>query len=311
LKYPICRNMTSLRPLPLVAAMEQSLPPRTATELAPYRDLTGQIRMTEEYNFAIGGFSDVYMGEWSNPLTGEVVPVAIKILRGVHTDPRILEITTRRLNRETRIWHSLSHENILPFLGLCRKIGPSPAMISPLCNRANVHEYLASRPRECMSVILGVARGLEYLHFKGVIHGDIKLHNVLMDNEGNPRLSDFGRSKIIDTRGYTTQFSGSIRYLAPELAAHEDPCKGMTRESDVFAFAMLTLEMLTGKVPFSYMPEMLVVAHVQNGGRPERSKCWPTVFTEPMWQLLENCWDEVPTNRLDMNSIVHRLEQMQ
>ncbi|KIM79503.1 hypothetical protein PILCRDRAFT_10333 [Piloderma croceum F 1598] len=222
--------------------MEQSLPPRTAEEVEPYRDLTGQIRMTATYCFAIGGYSDVYKGEWSDSLTGKVVPVAIKILRGVHNDPRILEITTRRLNRETRVWHSLSHQNILPFLGLCYNVGPSPAMISPLCYRANVHEYLTSRPGERMSVTLGVARGLEYLHSRGVIHGDIKLHNVLMDNEGNPRLSDFGRSKIINTKGFTTQFSGSTRYLAPELAAHEDPCKAMSKECDVFAFAMLTLE---------------------------------------------------------------------
>lgn len=132
-----------------------------------------------------------------------------------------------------------------------------------------------------------------------------------MDNEGNPRLSDFGRSKIIDTRGFTTQFSGSIRYLAPELTAHEDQCKAMSKKSDVFAFAMLILEILTGKVPFSGMHDMHVVTHVRNGGRPERSTCWPTVFTEPMWQLLENCWDEVPANRLDMGSIVHHLEHMQ
>jgi len=59
------------------------------------------------------------------------------------------------------------------------------------------------------------------------------------------------------------------------------------------------------------MHDMHVVTHVRNGGRPDRLMCWPTVFTEPMWQLLENCWDEVPANRLDMGSIVHHLEHMQ
>jgi hypothetical protein len=59
----------------------------------------------------------------------------------------------QRLNRETRVWHSLSHKNVLPFLGLCREIGPSPAMISPLYDHADVHRYLADKPDERMAVV--------------------------------------------------------------------------------------------------------------------------------------------------------------
>jgi len=62
-----------------------------------------------------------------------------------------------------------------------------------------------------------------------------------MDDEGNPRLADFGRSKLVDRRGFTTAFAGSARYLAPELTA-EELGEGMTTKTDVFAFAMLALE---------------------------------------------------------------------
>jgi hypothetical protein len=59
----------------------------------------------------------------------------------------------QRLYRETRVWHSLGHENILPFLGLCRELGPSPAMISPLYDNADVHRYLANRPDDRLAVV--------------------------------------------------------------------------------------------------------------------------------------------------------------
>src|ERR1700691_6303048 len=80
-------------------------------------------------------------------------------------------------------------------------------------------------------------------------------HNVLIHDDGTPRLSDFGRSKFIDHRGFTTSFSGSSRYMAPELTMAEsdvdyddddnpvnDAPPKLTKETDVFAFSMVALE---------------------------------------------------------------------
>jgi serine/threonine protein kinase len=76
-----------------------------------------------------------------------------------------------------------------------------------------------------------------------------------VDDDGNPRLADYGRSKFIDHRGFTTTFAGSARYMAPELTAAEpdfDIHDGdyeisefppiLTKETDVYAFSMVTLE---------------------------------------------------------------------
>jgi len=280
---------------------------------------------TEDHYFAYGGFSEIYKGVWTDPLTGDVTKVAIKLLRGVHTDPTVLEHTIRRLNRETRVWHSLSHTNVMPFLGLCSGIGPSPAMISPLFENGDVHRYLVSNPQaNRLEIIIGVAHGLRYLHSRNVVHGDLKGHNVLIHDDGTPRLSDFGRSKFIDHRGFTTSFSGSSRYMAPELTMAEsdvdyddddnpvnDAPPKLTKETDVFAFSMVALEIITGKLPFFYIrQDTTVIAFIQEGKRPERSRCLPTIFTDTMWELLVNCWDRDPGQRPNMGTVVQRLEQM-
>ncbi|KIM86960.1 hypothetical protein PILCRDRAFT_293263 [Piloderma croceum F 1598] len=255
-----------------------------------------------------------------DPSTGDIILVAIKLLRGIHTSTETLESTIRRLNRESRVWHSLCHPNILPFLGLCRDMGPSPAMISPLCHNGDIHPYLATNPdADRLEIIIGVARGVQYLHSRNIIHGRLKGSNVLIDDIGTPLLSDFGSSKIVDHRGFTTSFQGAARYMAPELMTadedvDEDEYDGAinpTMMTDVYAFAMLSLEIMTGKRPFSYLrQDTTVVAFVLDGRRPERSRCLPTIFTDPMWMLLEACWDQKPLNRPDIYTVVNQLESL-
>jgi len=91
-------------------------------------------------------------------------------------------------------------------------------------------------------------------------------HNVLISDDGKPLLADFGRSKFIDHPAFTTVFSGSSRYLAPELVnnggdvddtdtAYEEleqqsnTMPNLTRETDVFAFSMATLEVSDAHLP--------------------------------------------------------------
>jgi serine/threonine protein kinase len=240
--------------------------------------------------------------------------VAIKVLRGRSTEKNCIEkarrvchysstslilpeLSFQRFNRESRLWHQLEHPNILPFLGISFGFGSFPALVSPLCKSGNAVDYLSTNPlanrldivrysssygvnsslkRYLDSQVIGIARGVEYLHDKDIVHGDLKgvrspfplshgstcsdlvcQHNVLIDDNCIPRLSDFGRSLIIDHRGFTTDFLGSARYMAPELLAPMASQKGpagipvtladdftpkLTKASDVYAFDMVALE---------------------------------------------------------------------
>jgi len=293
--------------------MAFSLPPSTSDEQSPYKDLSGQVTM-DEYPFAVGGFSDVYRGAWNDPeKPGQIIKVAIKIFRAVPImEAELLETFKRRLNRETRVWHRASNSNILPFFGLCYDLGRAPAIISPLRDNGPIHKYIDRNPREDrLKIVIGVARGLKYLHDSNIIHGDIKAHNILAGDDGSPQLCDFGQSKLIGIAGFTaTTFAGSVRYLAPELLPTESNGNViLTRESDVFAFSMVALEILSGKRPFFNMvPETAVIYNVQIGNRPERILYLPTTFTDPLWMLLVKCWDQDKTQRPSMRSIVKSLE---
>jgi len=238
-------------------------------------------------------------------------------MRGVHTDPDMLAATTRRIARETRIWHQLSHENILQFYGVCNDVGPSPALVSPLCLHGNIEDYLHRFPgANRLFLISGIATGLFYLHFRNVVHGDVKPRNVLIDDTGVPRLCDFGRSRIIDHRGYTTAPAGTARFMAPELLeapSTNDPERPeeqpqLTKATDIYAFSMVSLQTLTSLIPFHYIThDSVVICQVVSGKRPEPHNY---NFSPPLsivWNMLEGCWAQRPEVRPPMEAILRYL----
>jgi len=162
------------------------------------------------------------------------------------------------------------------------------------------------------ALVVGVAHGLEYLHSKGVIHGDIKGSNVLISDDGSPRLCDFGQSKLVEISGFTaTKLAGSARYQAPELLPPDESTPKLTLETDIYGFSMTSLEILSGKKPFFHLSQdSSVIFQIQMGNRPKRSVYSDGTFTDPMWELLVKCWNQDPAQRPNITSVVGDLENM-
>jgi len=225
---------------------------------------------------------------------------------------------------------------VLSFLGVCHDDDAwlAPALISPLCENGNVIQYLAKHPdADTLKMVLGVASGLRYLHSREIVHGDLKPHNVIIDDTGTARLCDFGRSKVIGRKGYTTIFSGTGIYLAPELLAFEPPMQGnnesnaqddslvtseepfapnLSKETDIYGFGMVTLEITTGKAPYYYLPSNYQIpTRIIQGTRPQRTKYASSALTDVLWKLLEDCWVENPSSRPGVERVAERLTKMQ
>lgn len=90
---------------------------------------------------------------------------------------------------------------------------------------------------------------MEYLHSRGIVHGDLHGKNVLIDNDGGARLADFGRAKVMGDEDYSTRLvAGAVEWMAPELFPQDDldedddEAPPFTAMSDVYAFSMLTFQ---------------------------------------------------------------------
>ncbi|VAH72171.1 unnamed protein product [Triticum turgidum subsp. durum] len=195
-----------------------------------------------------GGFGSVYKGELQNG-----VPVAVKMLESSKGEGEefINEVATIGL---------IHHANIVRLMGFCSE-GTRRALIYEYMPNESLEKYVFSHvsnisrqllaPTKMVDIALGVARGMEYLHQgcnQRILHFDIKPHNILLDYNFNPKISDFGLAKLCarDQSIVTlTAARGTMGYIAPELYSRN--FGGVSYKSDVYSFGMLVLEMVSGR----------------------------------------------------------------
>jgi serine/threonine protein kinase len=184
-----------------------------------------------------------------------------------------------------------------------------PCLVSPFYRHGNITSYLKKHPGvNKLALITQVASGLSYLHSQFIVHGDLKGSNILINDNGEASLTDFGLSIILQTSGFTTKTaSGTMRYMAPELYSicdeeNEDPIPRVTMATDVWAFAMTIIEIFTESIPFSHTAnDASIILYVKAGGRPKRDGC-PSV-NDQIWSVLERCWDVEASRRPSTNTL--------
>src|SRR5579859_1295781 len=191
--------------------------------------------------------------------------VAIKLLHPQFAaDPEFLE----RFRREARAAAKLSHPNIVPIYDVGEDAQTkTPFIVMELVEGGNLKEHIQrSAPlanAEIRSIGSALASALEYAHKRGLIHRDVKPQNVLLSEDGRPRLTDFGIAQAIASSTGLTRTGavmGSVHYLAPELARGR-PASAL---SDVYAMGAVLYEMASGRVPFEADTDLAVaLAHVE------------------------------------------------
>ncbi|KAI5061502.1 hypothetical protein GOP47_0024007 [Adiantum capillus-veneris] len=193
-----------------------------------------------------GGHSEVYKG-----LLPEGQFIAVKrLIKGVTEEQKIADFLT-----ELGIICHISHPNITPLIGFCIEKGLH--LVFQFVRHGSLASWLHGAKLPTLKwavryrIAVGTARGLNYLHLGGqrrIIHRDIKASNILLGSDYEPQISDFGLAKWLPNQGsihITTPIEGTFGYLAPEYFMH-----GIFDEkTDVFAFGVLLLELITGRKP--------------------------------------------------------------
>jgi protein phosphatase 1L len=168
-----------------------------------------------------------------------------------------------------------------------------------------------------IDIMLQVAEAMKYLHGRGVMHRDLKSNNVLINvvedvDEGissssvQVKLTDFGLSKLnLNDSRFTTKMVGSTRWRAPEVFEDERNLEKYTNSADVYSFAVIFSEVLTGEIPFSDIKNMEIFKSVCSGVRPslpDEEYC-PAYLSA----LIRKCWDTEPKARPDFPQICQEL----
>ncbi|TFK48855.1 kinase-like protein [Heliocybe sulcata] len=190
-----------------------------------------------------GGFSDIFRGHWDS---GSVCIKKLRVFMRTRNEQESRMM--KMFCNEALIWSHLHHPNVLQFLGFdMTSFHPYICMVSPWMENGNVLSYIRENPVsevDTQRLVCEVSRGLEYIHGRNLVHGDIKGANVVVDASGRACLADFGLAGFAQaTQGaYTTETrEGSKRWMAPELLNWRIPLR-RTQESDVYALGCVCLE---------------------------------------------------------------------
>jgi len=192
-----------------------------------------------------GGMSHVYRAH-DNVLERDV---ALKVLHDRFSDdPSYVE----RFRREARAIARLSHPNIVTVIDR-GQVEDCEFIVFELVRGANLKQLLDQRKylpvREALAIVHQAARGLAFAHEHGIVHRDVKPQNVLVDDEGAAKVTDFGIARSIGRDSGLTQTGailGTADYLSPEQATGQP----VSEASDQYSLGVLLYELLAGEVPY-------------------------------------------------------------
>ena len=200
-----------------------------------------------------GGMGAVYEAEQEHPRR----TVALKVIKAVWSNPDLI----RRFEQESQALGRLHHPGIAQIYeagSADTGFGRQPFFAMELIRGKPLTLYAESEQlntRQRLELMIQVCEAVEHAHQRGIIHRDLKPGNILVDENGQPKILDFGLARFTDSDAHATrqtdvgQLLGTLAYMSPEQVL-ADPFALDTR-SDVYALGIILYELLAGKLPYA------------------------------------------------------------
>ncbi|KAG6655967.1 hypothetical protein CIPAW_05G253400 [Carya illinoinensis] len=305
------------RHLSMYNAIEEFL--QKHNDLVPIRYSYSEVKkMTKGFKDKLGegGYGTVFKGTLRS---GQLVAVKMLGKSKANGQEFISEVATIG---------TIHHVNIVQLIGFCVE-GSKRALVYEFMSNGSLNKYIFSQEGSILlsfekmhDIALGVARGIKYLH-EGcemqILHFDIKPHNILLDENLTPKVSDFGLARLFsvdDSIVSLTTVRGTLGYMAPELCYQN--IGGISYKADVYSFGMLLMDM-TGRrrnlntfadhSSETYFPTCVYdELHNENGIEIEDAIEEEKKMTKKMIIVALWCIQMKPNDRPSMNKVIEMLE---
>ncbi len=229
--------------------------------------------------------------------------VAIKMLRANQLEQRVI----RRFNQEAKVISTLDHAAIVKLRDFGITEVGQPYMVLDYVPGDTLSTYLASTDflphKDFIKTFTQCCDGLQHAHDAGILHRDVKPSNIMLSDDFNVKILDFGIAKIVDLADQaagltkTGEIFGSPKYMSPEQANG----KRMDHRSDIYSLGIVMFEALTGTPPFAGSTAVEILASQINSKAPSIAAYNPNLPTE-LQAIVTKCLAKEPFERFQSMS---------
>src|SRR5262252_3196290 len=205
----------------------------------------------------------------------------------------------KRFRREAESAASLDHSGIVPIYEVGERDG-SCYFSMKLIEGGQLDDVSKREPisiRQAVELIAKVARTVHYAHEHGILHRDIKPGNILLDQNGEPHLTDFGLARLVETESTVTrtlEVLGTPSYMAPEQAVGNN--SALTAATDVYALGAVLYQLLTGHPPFAGGTTYETIKLLLDT-EPRQPRAWNPKIDHDLSTICLKCLEKDPQRR--------------
>lgn len=249
-----------------------------------------------------------------------------KLLKAVYKGKEVVcrQINFERFNRynlevvfnDVEKIMELQNDYICPIIGICDEDNPNFYIIYPFYKSKSIYDILHFDKilipfYKKIHIALSIAKGLQYLHEKGIYHCHLSSKNIYLDDEFQPKIGDYGFENLKDIANKFNKYDNKNAYSPPEILidsrtiCYRFDKDDLNEKVDIYSFGILLWELEANTIPFDVKLNDLYSYVVDKNVRPEIQNNVDKTITS----LIRSCWETEPQNRPNMKEIIEKLNE--
>ena len=264
-----------------------------------------EIEIKEELFYRKNGLGKLFKGKYNN---NDVV------LRILNFD-RLNRYEIEEIQKDIQIIINVKHQNILNIIGVCLNKENSIIIVMPYFTKGSLFDFLHNEnnnnnkltSKQKINISIGIIKGIQYLHKHNIIHYHLTSKNILIDDNLNPIIADYGFNNLKKTYNIFNKYHNLNSYSSPEMLTETSGklCGSLNNnfneKNDIYSFGLILWELFTETIPFN-----VKLKDVKNYVLNEKLR--PKIkddIDKEIANLIRECWDTEPANRPECESILN------
>ena len=264
-----------------------------------------EIEIKEELYYRKNGLGKLFKGKYNN---NDVV------LRILNFD-RLNRYEIEEIQKDIQIIINVKHQNILNIIGVCLNKENSIIIVMPYFTKGSLFDFLHNEnnnnnkltSKQKINISIGIIKGIEYLHKHNIIHYHLTSKNILIDDNLNPIIADYGFNNLKKTYNIFNKYHNLNSYSSPEMLTETSGklCGSLSNnfneKNDIYSFGLILWELFTETIPFNVKLKDVKNYVLNEKLRPEIKDD----IDKEIANLIRECWDTEPANRPECESILN------